>query len=223
MPPVCPPSRPFSNDGRRESKSRRASLSLRASASAHFRTSPGGKTPSSSRSYPELPPLSNIVTTALTRSQGFCLRPPSKLGRPVPPPKQPTVNSRSCMFRIVAYWQSIAHRPPANRVRTRTRRHTTCPRPDAKRRARLAPHHRPMNILSNGNTCRRPSSLGEYLTARALFNLNTAHKATAAPAITSSVIHGVRLACVPCHASALHVVEPSIPTSRPAPGLLAAP
>ena len=38
--------------------------SLRERASAHFSTSPGGSTPSSSRSWPELPPLSNIVTTA---------------------------------------------------------------------------------------------------------------------------------------------------------------
>src|SRR5262249_33239070 len=51
-------------------------------------------TPSSSRSCPELPPLSNIVTTALRCSHGLCFRPPSRLGRPVPPPKQPTLSSR---------------------------------------------------------------------------------------------------------------------------------
>src|SRR5262249_25390189 len=38
---------------------------------------------------------SNIVTTALTSSHGLFLRPPSRLGSPVPPPKQPTVNVRS--------------------------------------------------------------------------------------------------------------------------------
>src|SRR5205809_472613 len=56
--------------------------------------SPGGSTPSSSRSCPELPPLSNIVTTALRLSHGFCFKPPSRLGNPVPPPKQPTFNWR---------------------------------------------------------------------------------------------------------------------------------
>jgi len=43
FPPVCPPRRPFSKDGNRESSNRRASPSLRAKASAHFKTSPGGK------------------------------------------------------------------------------------------------------------------------------------------------------------------------------------
>src|SRR5438094_661951 len=33
--------------------------------------SPGGSTPSSSRNCPELPPLSNIVTTAFRSSQGL--------------------------------------------------------------------------------------------------------------------------------------------------------
>ena len=68
--------------------------SLRASASAHFSTSPGGSTPSSSRSWPELPPLSNIVTMAFRRSQGLVFRPPSRLGRPVPPPKHPMLSWR---------------------------------------------------------------------------------------------------------------------------------
>jgi hypothetical protein len=77
------------------SSTRRASRSLRDKASAHFRMSPGGSTPSSSRSCPELPPLSNIVTTAWACSQGLFLSPPSKLGSPVPPPKQPTFSSRS--------------------------------------------------------------------------------------------------------------------------------
>src|SRR5215470_2300776 len=98
FPPVCPPSRGCcSSAGRRDSKTRLASPSLRASASAHLSTSPGGSTPSSSRSWPELPPLSNIVTTALTVSQGLLLSPPSRLGRPVPPPKHPMLSVRSCM------------------------------------------------------------------------------------------------------------------------------
>src|SRR5262245_49678107 len=59
--------------------------------------SPGGSTPSSSRSCPELPPLSNMVTTAFRCSHGLCLSPPSRLGRPVPPPKHPTF---SCRMRI---------------------------------------------------------------------------------------------------------------------------
>jgi hypothetical protein len=57
--------------------------------------SPGGRTPSSSRSTPELPPLSNIVTTASARSHGLLFNPPTRLGNPVPPPKQPTLSSRS--------------------------------------------------------------------------------------------------------------------------------
>ena len=94
---MCPARRESSSVGRRESSSRRASRSLRASASAHLRTSPGGSTPSSSRSCPELPPLSNIVTMAWRSSQGFCFRPPRTLGRPVPPPKQPTFITRRYM------------------------------------------------------------------------------------------------------------------------------
>src|SRR3954463_2714748 len=89
LPPVCPPRRACSSVGSRASSTRRASRSLRASASAHFNTSPGGRTPSSSRRTPELPPLSNIVTTAFTESHGLVFNPPSRLGRPVPPPKQP--------------------------------------------------------------------------------------------------------------------------------------
>jgi hypothetical protein len=72
-------------------------------ASAHFRMSPGGNTPSSSRSCPELPPLSNIVTTALTWSQGLFFKPPRRLGRPVPPPKQPTLSSRTRIADILVH------------------------------------------------------------------------------------------------------------------------
>ena len=90
--------RACSSVGRRDSSTRRASPSLRASASAHFSTSPGGRTPSSSRSCPELPPLSNIVTTAFSWSQGLVFSPPSRLGSPVPPPTQPTFSSRRCML-----------------------------------------------------------------------------------------------------------------------------
>ena len=93
--------RAVSSVGRRDSSTRRASPSLRASASAHLSTSPGGSTPSSSRSWPELPPLSNIVTTALRCSQGLVLSPPSRLGSPVPPPKQPMFSSRNCIVAIV--------------------------------------------------------------------------------------------------------------------------
>ena len=65
LPPVCPDSFACSRSiGSRDSRTRRASPSFFESASAHFRTSPGGSTPSSSRSWPELPPLSNMVTTA---------------------------------------------------------------------------------------------------------------------------------------------------------------
>jgi hypothetical protein len=79
----------------------RASRSLRAMASAHFNTSPGGSTPSSSRNCPELPPLSNIVTTPFRRSHGLLFNPPSRLGNPVPPPTQPMFSSRRNMEGIV--------------------------------------------------------------------------------------------------------------------------
>src|SRR5207344_1981546 len=84
---------------RRASSTRRASRALRASASAHLSTSPGGRTPSSSRRTPELPPLSNMVTTASACSQGFDFSPPNRLGRPVPPPKHPTRSLRRRMAR----------------------------------------------------------------------------------------------------------------------------
>src|SRR6185436_207639 len=102
LPPVWPPSRACSSAGSLASRTRRASRSLRARASAHLRTSPGGSTPSSSRKTPELPPLSNIVTTACTVSHGFDLSPPSRLGSPVPPPKHPMSNVLSCI-RIVYF------------------------------------------------------------------------------------------------------------------------
>src|SRR5262249_56105135 len=86
-----------SGGGGRASSTRRASRELRASASAHLRMSPGGSTPSSSRSWPELPPLSNMVTTACRCSQGLCFKPPRRLGSPVPPPKQPMFSWRRRM------------------------------------------------------------------------------------------------------------------------------
>src|SRR5437899_1205891 len=105
FPPVCPPSRACSSVGSRARSTRRASRALRDSASAHLRMSPGGSTPSSSRSWPELPPLSNIVTTALTFSHGLLFNPPSRLGSPVPPPKHPTF---SCRSRISKYCTGVA-------------------------------------------------------------------------------------------------------------------
>src|SRR5207248_52467 len=75
----------------------------------------GGCTPSSSRSCPELPPLSNIVTTAFTFSHGLFFSPPSRLGRPVPPPKQPTLNCRKRMW-ITFYTMSFMS--PADAVKT---------------------------------------------------------------------------------------------------------
>ena len=101
---MCPERRACSSVGSRESSTRRASPSLRESASAHLSTSPGGSTPSSSRSWPELPPLSNMVTTACSLSQGLRFNPPSRLGRPVPPPKQPTFSSRSRIRAIDIRW-----------------------------------------------------------------------------------------------------------------------
>src|SRR5262249_26611198 len=105
LPPVWPDSRWFSSVGSRDSSTRRASPSFLASASAHLSTSPGGSTPTSSRSCPRLPPLSNIVTTALRCSQGFVFNPPSRLGSPVPPPTQPMRSSLRCTGEL--YWSSV--------------------------------------------------------------------------------------------------------------------
>src|SRR5687767_15911578 len=38
-----------------------------------------------------------MVTTALSASHGFDFKPPSKLGRPVPPPKHPIFSLRNCI------------------------------------------------------------------------------------------------------------------------------
>src|SRR3989304_9910092 len=100
LPPVCPASRESSRVGSRDSRIRRASRSLRDKANAHLSTSPGGNTPSSSRSCPELPPLSNIVTIPCSSTHGFRLSPDSTLGSPVPPPRHPTLIVRSCIGRF---------------------------------------------------------------------------------------------------------------------------
>ena len=79
----------------RSARARAARGALRprcARAPAHISARRPAADPSSSRSWPELPPLSNIVTTAFRRSHGLFLSPPSRLGRPVPPPKHPTFN-----------------------------------------------------------------------------------------------------------------------------------
>src|SRR5205823_9690128 len=99
-----PPSRACSSVGSRASSTRRASRELRASAIAHLRMSPGGSTPNSSRNWPELPPLSNMVTTALTLSHGLLFNPPRRLGSPVPPPKHPTLNCRRRISQYCTRW-----------------------------------------------------------------------------------------------------------------------
>ncbi len=128
LPLVCPPKRPLSSPGSRERRIRRASASFRARASAHLRTSPGGRTPSWSRSCPELPPLSNIVTTAWTCTHGLCLSPPIRLGSPVPPPKHPISSSRSRTAGIVQCGlfrprrgARAFHRRSPTRIRSRDR------------------------------------------------------------------------------------------------------
>src|SRR6188472_3564160 len=103
--------------GSRASSTRRASPSLRASASAQRSTSPGGSTPSSSLSWPELPPESNIVTTAFTCSHGLRLRPPSSAGKPVPPPKHPTLICRSCIRRALYRTSQRVPGPSRHRLR----------------------------------------------------------------------------------------------------------
>src|SRR6059036_3700778 len=52
-----------------------------------FRMSPGGITPSSSRSRPELPP-SSVTVTMTERAAGPFLRPRSNVDKPVPPPME---------------------------------------------------------------------------------------------------------------------------------------
>src|SRR3989344_5788923 len=63
----------------------RMSLSEEESATRHCRTSPGGRTPSSSRRVPVEPPSSAMATMAV-RSKGYFFRPDSTVNVPVPPP-----------------------------------------------------------------------------------------------------------------------------------------
>src|SRR3989338_6958053 len=67
----------------------RMSWSERERATKHWRTSPGGRTPSSSRRMPVEPPLSDIATTAES-SRGYFLRPESTVKVPVQPPTTTT-------------------------------------------------------------------------------------------------------------------------------------
>ena len=91
FPPVCPRSLACSSIGRRDSSTRRASRSFRASASAHFSTSPGGRRPARRGVVPSAPRC-RIVTTALTVSHGL-IQATQQAGNPVPPPKHPTLIS----------------------------------------------------------------------------------------------------------------------------------
>src|SRR3989338_11167410 len=54
-------------------------------ATKHCRTSPGGRTPNSSRRIPVLPPSSAMETTAL-RSKLYFFKPRKTTKLPVPPP-----------------------------------------------------------------------------------------------------------------------------------------
>jgi hypothetical protein len=83
LPKLCP-SRPEPSL-KRYWKSRVISGSASARAAMQLRTSPGGNTPSSRRSRPELPPSSATVTTAV-RFPVCSLRPRNSVERPVPPP-----------------------------------------------------------------------------------------------------------------------------------------
>src|SRR5665811_1879040 len=65
-----------------------------ARATKQLRTSPGGRTPNSSRNLPDEPPSSVTVTTAVVCDVLF-LNPRSRVESPVPPPMATTRRSRA--------------------------------------------------------------------------------------------------------------------------------
>jgi hypothetical protein len=78
--------------------------------------SPGGSSGQLRDELGVLPPLSNIVTTAFGEIQGLRFNPPSKLGRPVPPPKHPTLISRK-RIRTELYQPPDSNAPGRERLR----------------------------------------------------------------------------------------------------------
>src|SRR3989338_5604334 len=83
--------------------SSRMSESDADSETRHCRTSPGGSTPSSSRSLPVEPPSSTIETIAV-RLTGYFLRPERTVKLPVPPPMM------TMFLCFVAIQAAMAHR-----------------------------------------------------------------------------------------------------------------
>jgi len=93
LPKLCPPRSPSPRNRYRNSLDKR--LESSESATMQFRMSPGGSICNSSRSLPELPPLSETVTIAESVSTQIgssvlptnCFKPASSVDRPVPPPR----------------------------------------------------------------------------------------------------------------------------------------
>src|SRR5207249_9377005 len=67
-----------------------------------FRISPGGNTPSSSRSRPELPP-SSVTVTITDNSARNCFSPRNRVDRPVPPPMQTILGFQDSVLRDNAF------------------------------------------------------------------------------------------------------------------------
>jgi len=97
LPSDCPANEPSPN--RKLNMSRTSGASLRAIR--HWRTSPGGSTPSSSRSRPVEPPSSLILTSALSVGVA-CLSPCRSVKLPVPPPIM-AIRGRYTGFEVTGY------------------------------------------------------------------------------------------------------------------------
>ncbi len=99
FPKVCPPSPVGSPSGYLYSKRRAIRGSESASATRQLRISPGGSTPISFLSLPELPPSSATVTMAV-RFPVDSLRPLSSVDKPVPPPTTTIFGPRPSSYRL---------------------------------------------------------------------------------------------------------------------------
>ncbi len=125
LPKECPCKSPRSN---RYSNSRVMRGSASARATRQSLMSPGGSTPSSRRSRPELPPSSNTVTTAVTETP-YRLSPRSRVDRPVPPPtatiRGPLPRARRCTMSSASRWSPRGRNTVAtDRTVARTPRNT---------------------------------------------------------------------------------------------------
>src|SRR5206468_3378609 len=140
LPKLRPASGPSSK--RNENRSRRICDS--SESATKRRRSPGGSTPNASRSAPESPPLS-IIVTMLRSAKSVCeRRPESRLKLPAPPPM--TVISRTTPAPSSDQGAGFIAAPP---------------RPPALRRAARAPRSRPLECQPSVRERRDTAKHGE--------------------------------------------------------------